>query len=89
MWKVCKQNFQNVERVITKPPQCGKYANKTSTIWKLCCKNFHNEETMVTKLPPCGNYANKTSQPLETKLILLSRRDLGWKKENCPFSTEL
>ena len=47
MWNVCQQNFHNVEHVITKPPQwgkyakkklpqCGNYANKTSTMWKVC-----------------------------------------------------
>ena len=46
-WK----NFHNVESLIRKLPQCGKYANKTSTMWKVLSR----------KLPQCGKYANKTS----------------------------
>ena len=50
-----------MENMFTKLPQCGSYANKTSTMWKKAKKNFHNVEIMVTKLPQCGNYAYKTS----------------------------
>jgi len=56
--------FHKVESAIcllTKLPQFGKFAKKTSTMWKVCQQKFHNVERVITKPPQCGNYANKTS----------------------------
>ena len=64
MLKVLCDIIHKVESAIcllTKLPQCGKFAKKTSTMWKVCQQNFHNVECVVTKPSECGKYAIKTS----------------------------
>ena len=53
-------NFHNVERMLTKLPQCGKFAKENSTMWKLFQQTFHNVERVITKPSQCIKYANKT-----------------------------
>ena len=51
-----------MESILTKFPQCGKFAKKTSTMWKVCQQNFHNVERVITKPPQCGKYDRKFPQ---------------------------